>query len=88
MDRKQIRKLHETNELVGGIHDALLDSNLGLAEAFDDAVVWIAELKLQLDAASRGVSAGYVRTDTREIVRKPKYRPAPVDEGDLWVKGA
>lgn len=87
MSRKEIRKLHETNELVGCIHDALLDTNLGLAEAFDDACVWIAELKMQLDAASRGISSGYVRTDTREIVRKPKYIPAPVDNGDSWVHG-
>ena len=88
MSRKEIRKLHETNDLVGGIHDGLLDTNLGLAEAFDDACVWIAELVLQLKKAERGVSSGYVRTDTREIVRKPKYIPAPVDDADAWVKGA
>lgn len=88
MSRKEIRKLHETNDLVGGIHDALLDNNLGLAEAFDDAVVWIAELHLALEAAKRGVSSGYVRTDTREIVRKPKYFPAPVDDADAWIMGA
>ena len=88
MSRKEIRRLHETNELVGGIHDALLDTNLGLAEAFDDACVWIAELKLQVEAASRGISSGYVRTDTREIVRKPKYIPQPVDDADAWVRGA
>ena len=88
MSRKEVRKLHETNEFVGGIHDALLDTNLGLAEAFDDAVCWIAELHLQLEAARRGISSGYVRTDTREIVRKPKYVPAPVDDADAWVRGA
>ena len=88
MSRKEVQKLHQTNDLVGGIHDALLDTNLGLAEAFDDAVVWIAELYLQLEAANRGVSSGYVRTDTRDIVRKPKYIPAPVDNGDAWIKGA
>lgn len=88
MSRKEIRKLHETNDLVGGIHDALLDNNLGLAEAFDDACVWIAELKLQIEAASRGVSAGYVRTDTRSIVRPTKYIAAPVDDADAWLRGA
>ncbi len=88
MSRNEIRKLHQTNELVGGIHDALLDHNLGLAEAFDDAVCWIAELYLQLKVAERGVSSGYVRTDTREIVRKPKYFAAPVDDADAWVRGA
>lgn len=88
MDRKQIRKLHETNELVGGIHDSLLDNNIDLAAAFDDACVWIAELKLQVEAIKSGVSSGYVRTDTREIIRKPKYIPAPVDNGDAWIKGA
>lgn len=88
MSRKEIAKLHQTNELVGGIHDGLLDTNLGLAEAFDDACVWIAELHLQLKKAERGVSSGYVRTDTRNLVRKPKYVPAPVDDADAWVKGA
>jgi len=88
MSRKEIRKLHETNELVGGIHDALLDKNLDLSDAYDDAVCWIAELYLQLEATRRGVSSGYVRTDTREIVRKPKYVPAPVDDADAWVRGA
>jgi hypothetical protein len=85
MSRKEISKLHQTNELVGGIHDGLLDSNLGLAEAFDDACVWIAELHLQLQKAERGVSAGYVRTDTSKFVRPPKYIPQPVDNGDSWV---
>lgn len=88
MARKEVRKLHETNDLVGGIHDGLLDTNLGLAEAFDDACVWIAELYLELEQSRKGVSSGFVRTDTREIVRKPKYVPAPVDDADAWVKGA
>ena len=88
MARKEVVKLHQTNELVGGIHDGLLDSNLGLAEAFDDACVWIAELHMELQAAKRGISSGYVRTDTRNLVRKPKYVPAPVDDADAWVKGA
>jgi hypothetical protein len=88
MSRKEIRKLHETNDLVGSIHDALLDKNLDLTDAYDDAVCWIAELYLQLQKAQRGVSSGYIRTDTREIVRKPKYVPAPVDDADAWVKGA
>lgn len=86
MSRKEIQKLHQTNELVGGIHDGLLDTNLGLAEAFDDACVWIAELHLALQVAQSGVSSGYVRTDTTNFARKPKYIPAPVDNGDAWVK--
>jgi hypothetical protein len=88
MARKEIKKLHETNELVGGIHDGLLDTNLGLAEAYDDACVWIAELYLELEQARKGVSSGYVRTDTRNIVRKPKFIAAPVDDADSWIKGA
>ncbi len=87
MSRKEIVKLHQTNDLVGGIHDALLDKNLDLADAYDDAVCWIAELYLQLQKAERGVSAGYVRTDTSKFVRKPKYIPQPVDNGDSWVNG-
>lgn len=87
MSRKEIQKLHQTNELVGGIHDSLLDNNLGLAEAFDDACAWIAELHLQIQAAQRGISSGYVRTDTRELVRKPKYILAPVDDADAWIRG-
>jgi hypothetical protein len=88
MARKEIKKLHETNELVGGIHDGLLDTNLGLAEAYDDACVWIAELYLELEQTKKGVSSGYVRTDTRNIVRKPKSIAAPVDDADSWIKGA
>lgn len=88
MARKEIQKLHQTNDLVSGIHDGLLDSNLSLAEAFDDACVWIAELHLEVEHFKNKVSSGYVRTDTREIVRKPKYIPQPVDEADAWIKGA
>lgn len=86
---KANQRLLETNELVGGIHDALLDNNnLHLADAFNDACVWIAELHLQLCKAEKAVSAGYVRTDTSDFRLPKKVRPDPVDDGDKWVKGA
>ena len=85
--RKQIQTLVETNDLVGGIHDSLLDNNLGLADAFNDACAWIAELHLELERANRGVSAGYVRTDMSGVRWKPKTIAAPVDDADAWIRG-
>ena len=75
------------NEFVGGLHDALLDANdLDLADAFNDAVVWIAELQLELTNLRKGLSSGYVRTDTTKIVKPPKITVTPVDDGDDWLK--
>lgn len=88
MSRRENQRLIETNELVGGIHDALLDSNICLADAFNDACAWIAELHLQLQKAEKGVSAGYVRTDTSKFALPRKVQMIPVDDGDRWVKGA
>lgn len=86
MSRKQIQQLLEKNDLVGGIHDYLLDHNIGVADAFDDACAWIAELHLQVKRAERGVSAGFTRTDTTNLKWKPKAVAQPVDDADAWIK--
>ena len=60
------QQMIHSDELVGEIHDRLLDdNNLDLAHAFNQACVEIAELYLELDKTSKGLSAGFVR-------RKPK----------------
>lgn len=89
MTAKENQKLLATNDLVGGIHDALLDGNgCNLADAFNDACVWIAELQLQIRKAEKGISAGFVRTDTSNFKLPAKVQIIPVDDGDRWVKDA
>jgi hypothetical protein len=87
MCKKTNQKLVSTHPLVGGIHDELLDRNdLNLADAYNDAVCWIAELHLELQAAKKGLSSGFVRTDTTKIIKEPKVTVMPVDNGDEWLK--
>lgn len=79
--------LYQTNDYVSGLHDSLLDANkMNLADAFMDSVIWIAELQLQIDALKRGVSSGYVRTDTSNIRKEIKQPFLAVDNGDSWLK--
>ncbi len=87
MCKKTNQQLVISNDLVGSIHDQLLDRNdLSLADAYNDAVCWIAELHLELQAAKKGLSSGFVRTDTTKIVKEPKVTVMPVDNGDEWLK--
>jgi len=56
------RQIIQENNLASDIHDRILDdNNLNLAAAFDDAVVWIAELYLELEQIKKTSSAGYLR---------------------------
>ena len=60
------RQIIQENELASDIHDRLLDdNNLDLAAAFDEAVVWIAELYLEVEKINNHASSGFLR-------RKPK----------------
>jgi hypothetical protein len=60
------RKIILENNLASDIHDRILDdNNMDLAAAFDDAVVWIAELYLDLESVKKHSSSGFIR-------RKPK----------------
>lgn len=87
MCRTKNQMLLQTNELVGSIHDQILDeNNLHLADSFNDACVWIAELTLQLKRLENSVSSGYVRTDTSKIQRQSKKPFSPVDGGDAWLR--
>jgi hypothetical protein len=56
------RQIIQENNLASDIHDRILDdNNLNLAAAFDDAVVWIAELYLELEQIKKTSSSGYLR---------------------------
>lgn len=82
----QPNKLIVQNEFVGAIHDELLDrNNLNLADAYNDAVCWIAELSAQVSLLEGQTSSGYCRRDTSQIPLRRKTMIAPVDEGDAWV---
>ena len=60
------RQIIQENDLASDIHDRLLDdNNLDLAAAFDEAVVWIAELYLEVEKINNHASSGFLR-------RKPK----------------
>ena len=85
MSRKEIQKITQTNELVKGIHDALLDRNIGMSDAFNDACAWIAELHLQVKKIENSVSLGYIRENTSDIKWKSKLHTIPVDDGDAWI---
>lgn len=63
MNKKQLnQKLLSENELVGEIHDRLLDDNdLSLSDAYNDACVWIAELYLEIEKLQQTASSGYAR---------------------------
>lgn len=56
------QKILQTDELVGAIHDRLLDdAKLDLANAFDDACVEIAELYREIERLERSISFGFSR---------------------------
>lgn len=56
------RQIIQENDLASDIHDRILDdNNLNLAAAFDDAVVWIAELYLEIEQIKKTSSSGYLR---------------------------
>lgn len=79
--------LFQTNDLVSGIHDKILDDNkMNLADAYMDAVVWVAELQLQLNKLNNSVSSGYIRTDTSKIKKTIKQPFIAVDGGDSWLR--
>lgn len=88
MTRNEKRNLICHNWLAGEIHDALFDeNNRDLASAYDDAILWIAELHLQVQALQHQTSAGFLRRDTSALtnLHPPiKFPPPPVDDGS-WV---
>lgn len=87
MCKTKNQMLLQTNEFVGAIHDQLLDENkLHLADAFNDACVWIAELQLQVNKLEKCTSSGYVRTDTSKIHKMMKSPFIAVDNGDAWLR--
>jgi hypothetical protein len=81
------KKIVAENSFVGSIHNQLLNQNdKNLNDALNDAVLWIAELQLQIDTLKGKVSSGYVRHDTSKIKRKSKNVVPAVDAGDAWVR--
>lgn len=90
MSRKHNEALIASNPFVGALHDTLLDSNLSVAEAFEDAVCWLAEIYAQNQLLARqielGTSSGFLRKDTSNLRWKPKQAATPVDDGDAWVR--
>ena len=62
MNAKENQKLLATDDLVGRIHDSLLDlSDLNLADAFNAACVEIASLYREIERLERTASFGYLR---------------------------
>lgn len=56
------QKLLVNDELVGEIHDRILDDNqLDLAHAYNQACVELAELYRILDKFERSISSGFIR---------------------------
>jgi len=81
------QKLVQSHKLVNSIHDKILIENKSdIKDAYNDACVWIAELQLQIENMRKGISSGYLRTDTSPLKWKSKNIVAPVDAGDAWVK--
>jgi len=81
------QKLVQNSNLVGSIYNQILNENKeNLQDAYNDACVWIAELKLQVDNMRKGISSGYIRTDTSKITWKSKSVVGPVDSGDDWIQ--
>ena len=67
MSAKEDQKLIMTDELVGRIHDNLLDNaELNLANAFNAACVEIAELYREIERLEIGVSSGFSRRNMRK----------------------
>lgn len=61
-NQKKNQALLHQNELVGEIHDVILDNNnLDLALAYNDACVWIAELHLEIEKIQKTASSGFLR---------------------------
>lgn len=83
--QKDVQRIVETNDLVRGIHNRLLETNLSIQEAYQDACVWIGELYLALQAAERSVSSGYIRANTSHLRWQSKNRVNAVDDGDAWI---
>lgn len=58
----ECQKLIMTDELVGEIHDRILDdNNLDLAHAYNQACVELASLYRSLDKLEKSVSHGFIR---------------------------
>ena len=56
------RQIIQENNLVSEIHDRILDDNNNdVAAAFDDAVVWIGELYLEIERTKKSFSNGFLR---------------------------
>ena len=56
------RQIILQNNLASEIHDRILDDNNNdIAAAFDDAVVWIAELYLEIEKTKKSYSSGFLR---------------------------
>lgn len=56
------RQIIQENNLVSEIHDRILDDNNNdVAAAFDDAVVWIGELYLEIERTKKSSSNGFLR---------------------------
>ncbi len=56
------RQIIQENNLVSEIHDRILDDNNNdIAAAFDDAVVWIGELYLEIERTKKSSSNGFLR---------------------------
>jgi len=81
------QKLVENNALVGSIYTKILDeNNKNILDAYNDACVWISELKLQIDNLNKSISSGFVRTDTSKLNWKSKMAVTPVDAGDALIR--
>ena len=87
MCKTKNRILLQTNDLVGSVHDQILDDNkLDLADAYDDACVWIAELHMEVERLKGKVSSGFIRTDTTEITKARRETFRAIDGGDAWIQ--
>jgi hypothetical protein len=72
--------------LVGSVHDALLDANKTVVEAFEDATLWLCEYMRQVKYLESKISAGYVRRDTTALSPlHPKIRIEPVVDDGAWL---
>jgi hypothetical protein len=81
------KKLVANNTFVASLYDQLLRENdKNISDAYNDAIVWIAELQLQINKLNNGVSSGYLRTDTSPLKWKSKTVVPAVDAGDAWVR--
>lgn len=81
------KKIVTEDTFVRSLHHQLLNQNdKNINDALNDAVVWIAELQLQVDALKSKVSSGFIRTDTSSLRWKSKDNVPAVDAGDDWIK--